>query len=680
MSTVSRIAEEVPYDRECVSPRSRSLVRSAPPALVLATYGIAFAAATLRPGLVFDDHPGQLYRLTHAVRVGWAPWRWNPGWFAGYAELQFYPPAFAYLGASLHHISLGMLSVEQCYQIALWIAYLLPGFTTYALLARVLPTGWLALPGAFLALTLSAGSRSGVEEGVRWGLVAARLGWGLLPLLARSLVSWVEGAPRVSAWTAPLLAAVILCHPAHAPAAVCFILVAAWVAPLAAPVRTRQALMTLLAGVGLAAFWLLPLLVHRQMALPLAWGDGSLRALAWQVGRQPLLVILAAATVLGLARWRRLIAASRPAAWLVASVPLAALMIIGDAVLDRLLGQVPLPADRLMDGFLLTLILGGWQAVHLIPRVAALRPPWMSAALGLGLVAAAALPSWGTEPTLSLAPDQRQWPTYDLVARGLRLEELWRALGQAPPGRVLFVRSAVPLEYRPEWWRPHSHVTALAPVVTGREILNGTFTHPSPIAGLIYTGSPRYAAITRLVEERDGETLFGRRLEDIAPDEFNRLAERLAISVVVALDEDEGRIGFLTRNPELARHPAIGPFRLFVSRRARPLPAVTGAEARRLDVTGHAGGWLSTPLAYSPLWQARAGDRALRTAPDDLGLLAIDAPPAITVIDLRHTPGAAEWSGVGVSALTVILLGMAGAWARHEARRSGPRSPLGSAS
>ena len=33
---------------------------------------------------------------------GPAPWTWNPDWWTGYPELQFYPPGFAYAGAVLH--------------------------------------------------------------------------------------------------------------------------------------------------------------------------------------------------------------------------------------------------------------------------------------------------------------------------------------------------------------------------------------------------------------------------------------------------------------------------------------------------------------------------------------------------------------------------------------------------
>ncbi|HUF34517.1 MAG TPA: hypothetical protein VMN37_01140, partial [Gemmatimonadales bacterium] len=283
------------------------------PLVLLLGYGIGFASVALGPGLVFDDHPGQIHRLAHVLTVGAAPWRWNPGWWAGYAELQFYPPGFSYLGAVVHRAGLGAMSIEQAYRAALWIAYLLPGVATQLLLGRVLRDSWLALPWAFLALTLSAGSRSGVEEGVRWGLVAARLGWGLLPLLALSLVRWVEGAPRISRATAPLLAAIVLVHPTHAPAAICLLAGAAvWAkGPIAG--RARAATRAVALGLGLAAFWLLPFLVHHHMALPLAWGDGSPAALGLQIWQQPLLVLLVAASAGALVAHARLRAAT-PAA------------------------------------------------------------------------------------------------------------------------------------------------------------------------------------------------------------------------------------------------------------------------------------------------------------------------------------------------------------------------------
>src|SRR5262249_56210235 len=118
---------------------------------------------------------------------------------------------------------------------------------------------------------------------------------------------------------------------------------------------------------------------------------------------------------------------------------------------------------------------------------------------------------------------------------------------------VLLVRSAVPLVYgsgeRHEWYRPHTHVTALAPVFSGRAIVNGTFTHPSPIAALVYRGDAGPGAITRLVEQLDGMSLFGRALDALDAETFNRYADRLGIGLVVAIDEDAGHPRALDATP-----------------------------------------------------------------------------------------------------------------------------------
>src|SRR2546422_7930776 len=131
--------------------------------------------------LGFDDHPGQLYRVWHVMNYGPAPWAWDRGWWAGYPELQFYPPGFAYLGALLAWATTGVLDVGTVYQALLWLAYLLPGVTTYVVLARLTGLRWLALAGAFVALTLSAGLASGGGGGGRPGVGGGRPPGGPLP-------------------------------------------------------------------------------------------------------------------------------------------------------------------------------------------------------------------------------------------------------------------------------------------------------------------------------------------------------------------------------------------------------------------------------------------------------------------------------------------------------------------
>jgi len=638
----------MPYDR-------RSTVNRAwlPPALLTA-YAVAFGGRALGGGLlVFDDHPGQLYRLVHAITLGLAPWRLDPGWWAGYAELQYYPPGFAWLGALLHRVALGALAPASVYQVLLWLAWLLPGAATYALLRRLLGDPWLALPGAFVALTLSAGCRSGVEEGLRWGLVAARLGWGVLPLLAWSLLRWAEGAARPPLASAALVAAVTLLHPAHAPAAAAMVLLAA----LHAEPRRRRLLeggLVLALGFGLAGGWLVPLVAHLGMALPLAWQDLSLAALGWRIVSQPVLIALA---LLGFTGWRLGSPGLAPGGrWLLALAPTMAGLVALDALVAAPLGMAWLPADRLMDGLHLALVLVG--AAGFAAVASRVTRPVIPALLALAIC----LPlSWGPEePGLSLWPAPRQWPKEQEVVRGLRMDALWDAIRSAPPGRVLFVRSGVPLDWRPEWWRPHTHITALTPLRAGRSILGGTFTHPSPVAGLLYTGSAATRPLTLLAEQRDGQTLFGRPLEQLDPETFNRLARRLGISMVVALEEDARRSKFLTGNHEFEKRSRVGSFNLFIAGEPRSELIATGPQRWRVDVPpAHPAGWLSAPIAYSPLWVARTGAARLGVRPDDLGLLEVELPPGTVSVELEHRAGVAEWVGIGLSLLSLALLARA---------------------
>lgn len=644
--------------------------RALPPALLLLAYAIAFGRSALGGGLlVFDDHPGQLYRLYHAVTIGWAPWRLNPGWWAGYAELQYYPPGAAWLGAAIHQGSMGAVGVPAAYQAVLWIAWLLPGMATFALLTRLLASGWLALPGAFVALTLSAGSRSGVEEGLRWGLVAARLGWGLLPLVALSLVNWVEGGRRAPLLAAPLVAAVILLHPAHAPAALLLVGLGAWFGTGERSRPLGQAALVSALGLGLSALWLLPFLAHLGMALPLAWGDASALGLLRQLATRPLVIALALTQLgwwLSIRSVRPVPAASR---WLHAFTPAMGLLVALDALLAAPLSVLWLPADRLADSLLLALIVGAAMATRLLAERLPRLGPVGAAAACLG--AALLLSGGSPEPSLALWPSHGQWPKYEEVVRETRIDALWQALAGAPPGRVLFLRSALSLDSRPEWWRPHSHITALTPVETGRQILNGTFTHPSPVAGLLYTGSADPRAITALVEQRDGVTLFGRRLESLTPAEFSRRAEHLAVSTVVAIDEDSGRLPFLDSNPDWAPPRLIGPFRLYLARAARPLPEPAGRQTWKLASPHAERSWILAGFAYSPLWRAEAGGRRLPSRRDGTGMLEVEALGGSGEITLYHRAGAAEKIGGILSLASALLLAVG------LVKRRGSRIPRG---
>jgi hypothetical protein len=269
--------------------------------------------------------------------------------------------------------------------------------------------------------------------------------------------------------------------------------------------------------------------------------------------------------------------------------------------------------------------------------------------------------AWGPyEPGLSLWPWAGQWPKEHEVVRGLRLDALWTALEAAPPGRILFVRSAVSLDWRPEWWRAHTHITALTPLRTGRAIIGGTFTHPSPVAGLLYTGSAANRPLTLLAEQRDGQTLFGRPLAALDAETFDERTGRLGISTVVAQAEDVGVAAFLDGNGALRRAERVGPFTVFFFRAPRDEPTPIGPQRWRIAAPPAAGGWSPLAIAYSPLWVARAGGARIPARRDALGLLEVSPSAGTVVVELEHRPGVAEWAGAVVSALSVVGLGLAG--------------------
>ena len=616
------------------------------PLALLALYGLAFgiAAFGFSPP-AFDDHPGQLYRLWHVIARGPAPWAWNPDWWGGYPELQFYPPGFAYLGALIQRASVNSIPVAGAYQTIVWIAYLAPGLTTFLALTRVLRSGWLALPGAFVALTLSGGLSSGVEGGVHIGMLGARLAWALIPLLLLVLVPWIEEGGRPSRVAALIVAAIVLTHPAMLPAAVTLIVVGAAARP---PWRARLAagLLGLAFAAALTAFWTVPLLCRLENTRALAWGEA------------PTIGVFGAALALlalvGLARAH----GAGPSARVVALFPWAMVLVV---LVDRFalepLGLRWLPANRVVDGAWIAFIMAaglGWSRA-LLPR--------RELVTGLAGVLAALALFWPSQPrTLTLWPRAADWPSLPSIERGLRLSDLWAALREAPSGRVLFVRSAVPLVYggqeSREWYRPHTHVTALAPVFSGRAIVNGTFTHPSPIAALTYRGDAGPGPITRLVEQLDGVSLFGRALDTLDPETFNRYADRLGISAVVAIDEDAARLRALDENAAFARRASPAPFLIYVRRQAVELPRAAGAGRWTIGSVADQDAWVTTRTAYYPLWRARVQGAAVETRRGSFGDLEVrlGAGAGARTIELDYGPGVPEISGIVVTAVGVIGL------------------------
>ena len=632
-----------------------------------------FALRAFGGGLpAFDDHPGQFYRLWHALERSVPDWRWtadwNPGWWGGYPELQFYPPGFALLGMLVRLLTLWRLPVEAVYQLVCGLLLLLPAVGTFILVARVGGDRWLALPPAFVALTLSAGLRGGVEESLRWGILTGRLGLGLLPLLALSIRPWVE-ADRRPTWAPVALAAVVLAHPASAPAGVVLLGLAALLALILRPQRATLLAAAAVVGLGglLAAFWLVPFLWRRAWVVPLAWGEADLASVLGGLAARPLVAALA---VLSLLAWLVVLARRRPFDALLAAFPVALLgAVAGDAVLFRH-GWSAIEPARLADALVLAAVwaaglAGAWLGARFAPPGSRARP-----AAALAAVVLAALLGMGGRPeaTLTLWPAERarRWPHLEEITREHDLGRLWAAL-RGGHDRVLFLTSALRLSTDSAWYAPHSHVLSLAPVLAGREIVHGTYTHPSPMAARFYTGlATPPSRIETLTEQLDGQRrLLGQPAERLSAETFEGFARRLRVGTVVIPVADADRAGFLgERYAAVAR---VAGFAVF-ERRERPWPHFERITHRRYRVAVPATGgvWIPTGIAAYPLWQAKSGRGPLETRTDAWGLLEFRVPIDVFEAELVYAEGAVEWTAV---VLTLLGAGGWAAWSWRGRRR-----------
>jgi hypothetical protein len=636
----------------------RALRREAP-LLLLLLYGGAFAYVAFGRGVpAFDDHPGQLFRLWHALdrSLPSALWtaNWNPDWWGGYPELQFYPPGFAILGAAIRAILLWRPSVQIVYRLLCLVVFLAPGLTTYLLLVRVLGDRWLALPAAFLALTLSADLRGGLEAGVRWGTLTTRLGLAWLPLLALALRPWVDGGRRPR-WAPPVAALAILSHPTTLPSVVVLIGLAAALSLLARPERQtlRQAMAIVGLSLALTTFWTLPFAVRRAWVVPLAWGDLGL-GLPGDLAARPVLLGLAATAPLA---WVAVGIRRRPFDALLAALPvmLAAIFFADLWLFPR--GWSAIEPQRLLDGIVQAAV---WAAAlgtgvivdRLLPARADPRSRPLVALLVIAV--AAVLPDRGATPsTLSVWPRAEQWPTLEEIRHEHQLDRLWSAL-RSRTDRVLFVTSSLRLDQGLAWYAPHSHVTSLTPLYTGREIVGGTFTHPSPIAARFYTGqSVPPARLLTLAEQLDGQRLLGEPWERLSTAAFDRFARRLRIGTVVVPARDAPRVRFLV--PDYALVGEAAGFALF-ERRDRPWPRVERITARRYRVlvspTG--GVWIPTGIPAYPLWQVKSAAGRLETRVDDWGLLELRVPVDLFEAELVYSEGWLEWTGLAVFAAASV--------------------------
>ncbi len=629
--------------------------------------GLALAACgfLLRDDLfIYGDHPGQFMRLWYPVRISHQLLGWNPLWYAGYPELQFYPPGFVLVGWGLDWLTLGRLSPFALYQLLLFLAFLLPGLTVYALVSRVGRQRWAGLVAGGLALIFP--ELWGGASAVLIGLVAERLAFGLVPLVLFTGWQALHGRHPIRWWllTGLALAATALMHPFHAVAPILFLGIAA----LFYPGRwrlLRSLVLTSILSMGLVAFWLLPLLVHRSYAAPMLRANLD-QTLDWLLSPNAQRY-LAASLLVALAVWKQrdrsftvfVIAA------VLTAVSLVAFMLFDHLVLiERLNFYLLDPVRFSAEVYLVLVLLAGFGLAALFLWLSRWR--WRAAGGLLGALALTMVLAWLGRPFLDLVREHQDPSRFLSKARqSFPLDETWSVLRSegtqgAGQGRVLFTSHYLHLGDLP------TALKSATPYFTGRPIIGGTFSHWSPVARVLWVGSVDVDLLPGQVELTDDVSFAGRAWAEWTDADFYELCRRLNVTTLVTTWDDVNARTFLDSASHFQSFYSDDLFVLY--RVLDPAPTLVEAEGARLALLDEgpttldlrvaeatASATLRVKITDYPLWQVQSGEQTLAHYADDLGLMSLSFPPGTYDVSLRYLPGSAERAGAWISLVSATL-------------------------
>ncbi|MCC6456528.1 MAG: hypothetical protein IT328_16350 [Caldilineaceae bacterium] len=663
-------------------------------AVVLILIVIAWATTHqfLRDTLfVWGDHPGQFmrfwYPLTHAIPQSghwlWGILGWNPTWYAGYPELQFYPPGTTLLGIFLHYLTLGKRTPEQIYNLIPALAFCLPLFTCYAFLRITLsPLGQLpstlaGLAAAFLAISLKP--MWGGIDGVVIGLMGERLAFGFAPLVLLSGWRLVEMPTfRRLAIAALLLSFLLLLHPFHAPALVVAITLYAllrqnWRQPNAATLLAslgRQALWLaswLLLAVGLVCWWVVPLLVRYTpyaAALVRATPD---QVITWfDAGRIEWLWFAALMALMLLAQRHPRVEGTVATLAILAPLLVAGIY-FNDRVLVARLNITVLDPIRFIAEYYLALILLVGCAVGAVTSHFLWRIPWLALICSTIVVVTLtpyieqAWPDLRTTIEVPLSSHQAgllQHPAFD---------GYWEALSaDSTSGRIYFVPNYLFLTNQDGSITPTTF-NSMTPYLIGREIIGGTFSHWSPIARWLWVGDPRAGLLPAQVEGGDNQQVFGKQWDEISDDELATNLRRLNVTTIVAGVNDLKARERLNSSPHFSPYWHNDYFSIY------HLANTEGSWFEAQGATAHlseraplrwviqidqssAGATLLLKMAHYPLWRAQISSQPVPIIATADGLQQIQLPAGGPyTLEVTYREGSPEWTGLLIS-LAVLFL------------------------
>jgi hypothetical protein len=621
---------------------------------------------------LYGDHPGQFYRLWQLATIVWPEegrWiGWSPYWHAGRPELQFYPPGASLLGWLLWMGSFQQLSLFSIYQIVVFISFILPAIGLYALLAWGLGDRLAGLASAWLAMTFPF--PLGGVQGAIIGILGYQLAFGLNPTLVLSGLWLMRAEHKILPWviTGLILAGTMLLHPFQIIVPLGILGLYALLQGRVWQTRLGWLGLALLLGFGLTAFWWLPLSTQRQFFIPVI--EGSVQDILTHFENMwfPEMGWLLAAALIG-SFFRRTDRRTISLAILLGSAGMIGVIFFNALVLVSQFELYVLDSVRLIAGVTFTLLAGlalgvselAWSGVRLLRRRG-----W--AAVGLPLLIVV---PWLAYSQVSAEYDFEKWirkyqprpdhtPLFlNEVEAKYRLSEVWTVMASTP-GRVLYTSHYALLFDVP------TSLKTITPILTGREILGGTFTLRSPVASYLWSGQLASSVLRGKVEAEDDKTLAGVAWEHMSDEFLFNLARRFNVTLIATIATDVRAQAFLNSSSRFKPVWSNKLFTLYEVSGYEPAWAeaengvvmVSRYERTAIDVQiarATPGATLYVKVAHYPRWQAEAQGQPIPIQMDEYGLMRIALPPGSYTVQLRYGPSWPEHLGSFISLATAIL-------------------------
>jgi hypothetical protein len=620
-----------------------------------------------------EDVMGYLVRadfaLPHLVAHGQLD-GWFPRFYVGYQEFLFNGPGVTWAMAGLRGVTFGLLSDAGALKVVGVLSFAaLPA--AMAFLARSLGLGRLAAGvAAVLSLLVSSEFGPGLQGLYAVGLVSHQLGAPLFCVALGTLLRVpIDSRRRWVVLAAVSLAALAITH-------LISVLILAVFFPLLAVGLRREHLnraslvrfaLTGLLTAALAAWWLVPALVHRELRGPVAtwatppFGDRIDAIVNGGVLFRPYTVwIVVAGWVYALIRLRR----RRPFAIALVAVPLVYLAIahwaasrwpdneVAIQLANRGLGYAGLLA-------ILPLSAGIAAAAGVVGRRLSTWPAAGAAAV-TGALALAVVIVFSP-----LGPDRRIASELDPPVPQLRhaATELRRTV---PDGARFATQRDYPAEVArtgvvlPSTWLAWA---------SGRNSLNGWNLESSSTPTLDLEPD-QYLGHRPADEEADVLIRLGVSHVVTTSDS---LAAELAASNRFELTWRESPIAILAVRADPGQPMPAS----LVATDAPATARLTRAEPERLRMRVDASTATSATvaLAWSPKWHARLDGRPIPLGHTDDGLVRLRLPAGRSTLEIAYQPDVWDHLGVAVSAVAVAILVALGGLALWRRRRAAASTP-----